>query len=163
MSDVQVERAKAALTFPAKIRLAKRGMAVAVKTRLELGVGLEEPICAYSACSRLNVPVRFVDIDMEAVYRRLPVPRIFLSAYRPLARRHFSCAHELGHHLFGHGLTLEESQRSYDEDDSNPDEFLVNAFAAHFLMPVIGVRQAFVRRGIRCEHATPLEILAIAT
>ena len=138
-------------------------MQATIDVRFELGVGLEEPICTYSACERLGVPVRFVDISMEGIYNHKPLPRILLSALRPLVRRHFNCAHELGHHVFGHSSKLDELQETLEEyDDHSPEEFIVNSFAGHLLMPVLGVRRAFARRGIEARSAEPHEILAIA-
>jgi hypothetical protein len=50
-----------------KIELARDAMQATIDVRFQLGVGLEEPICTYSACERLGVPVRFVDISMEGM------------------------------------------------------------------------------------------------
>jgi len=153
-----------AITTDQKIDLARTGMRAALQTRFEFGAGLEEPICIYSVCDRLGVPVRFIDVSMEGIYRPTPVPRIFLSAHRPLVRRHFNCGHELGHHIFGHGATLDEAkERAESYEDRSPDEFLVDCFAGHLLMPVLGIRNAFSRRGNMPTSASPKDILAVAT
>jgi hypothetical protein len=55
----------------------------------------------------LGVTVRFNNINMEGMYQRGAPPRIHLSARRPLSRRTYNCAHELGHHVFGHGSSIE--------------------------------------------------------
>lgn len=147
-----------------KLDLARGAMRVAMDARFQAGLGLEDPICTYAVCERLGIPVRFVDVSMEGIYRRGPLPRIFLSAHRPLARRHFNCAHELGHHLFGHGATLDEIRENLDAyDDDPPEEFQANSFAGHFLMPVLGVRRAFARRGLEPGRAVLAEIMAVAT
>jgi Zn-dependent peptidase ImmA (M78 family) len=146
-----------------KLELARDAMQASIRVRFDLGIGLEEPLCTYSACDRLGVPVRFVDISMEGIYSQTPLPRILLSAWRPLVRRHFNCAHELGHHMYGHGFKLDELQASPETyDDHSPEEFLANTFAGHLLMPVLGIRRAFARRKVDALHAEPHQILAIA-
>jgi hypothetical protein len=57
--------------------------------------------------SAAGVTVRFNNINMEGMYQRGAPPRIHLSARRPLSRRTYNCAHELGHHVFGHGSSIE--------------------------------------------------------
>jgi len=42
---------------------------------------------------------------MEGMYYRGDPARIVIGARRPLSRRNFTCGHELGHHIFGHGST----------------------------------------------------------
>jgi Zn-dependent peptidase ImmA (M78 family) len=152
------------LTREEKIELAREAMQATINVRFQLGVGLEEPICTYSACERLGVPVRFVDISMEGIYSHMPLPRILLSAFRPLVRRQFNCAHELGHHVFGHRSKVDELLETLEEyDDHSPEEFIVNSFAGHLLMPVLGIRRAFARRGIEAASAHPHQMLAIAS
>ena len=152
------------INWEQKRELGREAMHAAMETRFELSIGLEEPICAYAACERLGVLVRFVDVNMEGMYRPQGGPRIFLSVHRPLVRRHFNCAHELGHHMFGHGARLDELRENAEAyDDRHPNEFLVDAFAGHLLMPVLGIRRAFSRRRIRTGAARPKDILAIAT
>ena len=67
-----------------------------------------QPICIYRLCEVLGVTVRFNNINMEGMYQRSVPPRIHLSALRPLPRRTYNCAHELGHHVFGHGSSIDE-------------------------------------------------------
>ena len=56
----------------------------------------------------LGIVVRFNNINMEGMYQRGLPPRIHLSARRPLPRRAYNCAHELGHHVFAHGSSIDE-------------------------------------------------------
>ncbi|MBL4821524.1 MAG: ImmA/IrrE family metallo-endopeptidase, partial [Gammaproteobacteria bacterium] len=99
-----------------------------MNVRLDLGVGLTEPISIYSICEKLGVIVRIVDVNMDGIYLRGSPPRILISSLRPLSRRVFSCAHELGHHIFGHGSTLEECKEDAElPQGTNPKEFLADA------------------------------------
>lgn len=78
--------------------LVMQGMQASIAARVKAGVDLKSPICIYGLCEAHNVAVRFNDINMEGMYDRTPKPRIHVSVLRPLARRTFTCAHELGHH-----------------------------------------------------------------
>ena len=97
--------------------LATQAMQTAAVTRAEAGVGQAGPICIYSVCETLGVNVRFNNINMEGMYQRGAQPRIHLSARRPLPRRAFNCAHELGHHKFRHGTSIDELRQ---DAKSNP-------------------------------------------
>jgi Zn-dependent peptidase ImmA (M78 family) len=147
-----------------KQTLAQEAMHKSIEVRTQTGFDLTSPICIYGLCDQLNVKVRFVDISsMEGMYYKEEKPLIFLSALRPFPRRAFTCAHELGHHIFGHGLRVDELiEESEKSKDFNPDEFLVNCFAGFLLMPTLGVRKAFASRGWDVACATPIQIFTIA-
>lgn len=144
--------------------LAQKAMCKSIDVRRQTGFDLISPLCIYGLCDQLNIKVRFVDISsMEGMYYKDEKPLIFLSALRPFPRRAFTCAHELGHHIFGHGLRVDELiEDSEKYKDFNPDEFLVNSFAGFLLMPTLGVRKAFVDRGWNVACATPIQIFTIA-
>ena len=139
-----------------------QGMQLALKTRLKAGFNVKSPICIYKLCEIENVIVRFNDINMEGMYDRKPKPRIHLSALRPLGRRAFTCAHELGHHLFGHGSTIDELHSQINHIQQHPNEILADAFASNILMPTLGIKEAFAKRKIALNNATALDMYAIA-
>jgi Zn-dependent peptidase ImmA (M78 family) len=128
------------------------------------GVTQDLPICAYDIAHKLNARVRFVDVNMEGMYERGPPSRILLSPYRPLVRRTFSCAHELGHHCFGHGSTVDQLQSSSASTPQSeiPEEILANAFAGFILMPAIAIQRAFYRRAVEPASASPLDFYKVA-
>jgi len=143
--------------------LVVKGMQASISTRTKYGLDLKSPICIYSLCELHNVTVRFNKINMEGMYDRVPKPRIHISALRPLARRNFTCAHELGHHVFSHGSTIDEireDQQIYL--NRPPNEVLADAFAAFVLMPTLGLREAFALRGLNPNKASALDIYKIA-
>lgn len=143
--------------------LAQKAMLKSIDVRNQEGFALNSPICIYGLCDKLKVKVRFVDISMEGMYLKREEPAILLSALRPLPRRNFTCAHELGHHIFGHGSTVDEFiEDSAKPKPFNPEEFLVDSFAGFLLMPILGVRKAFVSRGWNVNSATPVQIFTIA-
>ena len=144
--------------------LTHSAMKAAVKARTKAGVDLVNPICMFDLSERLGVTVRFTDINMEGMYDRVPKPRIYLSSLRPLPRRVFTCRHELGHHEYGHGSTIDEMKEDVEAlRDENPDEFLVNAFSAFTLMPIVGLRGAFARRGCAAATADEVAMFAVAS
>ena len=143
--------------------LANRAMQAATRTRAEAKVGQHGPICVYGLCETLGVTVRFNNINMEGVYQQGVPPRIHLSARRPLPRRAFNCAHELGHHVFGHGSSIDElRQDAAGYPWKDPKEFLADTFAGFLLMPTAGLRRAFADRGWSPTTATATELFLIA-
>lgn len=127
------------------------------------GLDLVEPIDVYGLAATLGVRVRFTNINMEGFYQKGSPPRILLSSLRPLARRAFTCGHELGHHWFGHGTTMDELQTDDRSDNENPNEILANAFGGFVLMPPIGIRGAFNTRNWDIPTATPSQMLTVAS
>jgi Zn-dependent peptidase ImmA (M78 family) len=124
----------------------------------------ESPICVYKLCEKMGIRVQFTAIaSMEGMYVAREPPEICLSSLRPLGRRTFTCGHELGHHVFGHGSSIDELRK---EDGAKPafkpDEFLVNAFSGFLLMPQVGVRNAFRVRGWDLDAASPDQVFTVA-
>ena len=143
--------------------LATQAMQAATATRAKAQLDQAGPICIYGLCETLDIVVRFNNINMEGMYQRGRPPRIHLSARRPLARRAYNCAHELGHHVFGHGSSIDEMREDAKAQPwEDPKEFLADTFAGFILMPIIGLRRAFSVRGWTPETATPAQIFTIA-
>ncbi|MGB7443425.1 MAG: ImmA/IrrE family metallo-endopeptidase [Coleofasciculaceae cyanobacterium] len=143
--------------------LAQQAQQKAIDVRRKVGFDNKSPLCIYSLCDKLNVRVKFVDISMEGMYLREADPVILLSALRPLPRRIFTCAHELGHHVFEHGSTIDELiGEAKSSKTFQPKEFLADSFAGFLLMPVLGMRKAFVLRGWDAASATPEQIFTVA-
>ncbi|MBA0224535.1 ImmA/IrrE family metallo-endopeptidase [Stenotrophomonas maltophilia] len=158
-----IPRSSGAQLNMARKALVMQGMQASIAARVKAGVDLKTPICIYGLCEANNVTVRFNDINMEGMYDRTPKPRIHLSVLRPLARRTFTCAHELGHHLFGHGSTIDELRDDQNSSSNRPpNEILADAFASFVLMPTLGLKEAFARRGLDPNRATALDMYAIA-
>jgi Zn-dependent peptidase ImmA (M78 family) len=143
--------------------LATQAMQAAIATRAKAKLEQHGPICIYGLCETLGVTVRFNNINMEGMYQRGAPPRIHLSARRPLPRRAYNCAHELGHHIFGHGSSIDELREdAQDHPWEDSKEFLADTLAGFTLMPIIGLRRAFAARGWTPETATPAQMFAVA-
>ena len=138
--------------------LATQAMQAAAATRAKAKLDQVGPICIYGLCETLGVAVRFNNINMEGMYQRGIPPRIHLSARRPLPRRAYNCAHELGHHVFGHGSSIDELREDAKAQPwEDPKEFLADTFAGFVLMPIIGLRRAFAAGVLtmpRCARAS---------
>ncbi len=144
--------------------LAKAALEKSLEIREEHGYDFRSPLCIYELAHHAGVKVRFVDdVSMEGFYAALAKPTVLLSSLRPLPRRAFNCAHELAHHFFGHGSTIDELQENAHKSEFQPNEFLANAFAGFVLMPAQGIKRAFASRDIKPAVATPEEIYRIAS
>lgn len=149
--------------MPDRNALANQALTASIAARTKAGLGLINPICIYTLCKAHKVQVRFNNINMEGMYQRGTPSRIHLSARRPLPRRAFNCAHELGHHVFGHGSSIDELREDAKENPwEDPKEFLADSFAGFVLMPTLGLRQTFAKRGWKPNSATPLQLFQIA-
>ena len=156
------------ITRAARPRFNRRAVATqaleeAVTARARANLDQHSPICVYELCQTLGIVVRFNNINMEGMYHRGRPPRIHLSARRPLQRRAYNCAHELGHHVFGHGSSIDELREDAKEHPwEEPKEFLADVFAGFVLMPTVGLRRAFAVRGWTPETATCVQMFTVA-
>jgi Zn-dependent peptidase ImmA (M78 family) len=144
--------------------LANRAMQAAIATRAKGKLDQHSPVCIYPLCETMGVTVRFNNINMEGMYQRAAPARIQLSAPRPLPRRAYNCAHELGHHIFGHGSSIDELREDAKEHSwEDPKEFLADTFAGFTLMPIMEMRRAFAVRGWTPDYetATPVQMFTI--
>jgi hypothetical protein len=66
------------------------------------------PADPYAAAESFRLRVTFSATSMEGFYFK--PANILVSSLRPVGRRAFTCAHELGHHWFGHGSTIDQLQ-----------------------------------------------------
>jgi hypothetical protein len=136
----------------------------ALHLRRSAGVRLQDAVCVYDVAQHLDIEVRFEAIaSMEGMYRRGSNPLIIVSSLRPHGRQAFTCAHELGHHAFGHGSRIDDL---IEEIRTTPhkslEEYLADTFAGFFLMPKLAVSRAFACRGWQPESCTALQAYTVA-
>jgi len=138
----------------------------AEKIRIQLGKNSFDPLSIFDVCQSLDVTVRFCDINMEGMYISQTsgkFPTILLSNQRPMPRRVYNCAHELGHHVFGHGSRIDMlSDHKTGTPSYNPEERLVDTFAGILLMPIASIHAEFKRRGWNLATATQLNYYNIS-
>jgi Zn-dependent peptidase ImmA (M78 family) len=146
--------------------LAIRALRAAAETRRKGHVSRDSPICIFDLAERLEVEVRFVDApSLEGMYSHSETGTILLPSlhHRPPGRLAFSCAHELGHHIFGHGTRVDEYLRKQSRRRvTDPEEWLADCYAGYLLMPRSAVLDCFQRRGLSICNATEIDIYIIA-
>ncbi len=146
-----------------RTELALQAMKGALRARRGLQVGSTEPMSVYDAARRLNLEVRFVDVPtLEGMYVGGPRPTILITSHRSSGRQAMTCAHEIGHHEFGHGSRIDEYLASEKVESTTAEEFLANTFAANFLMTRGAVAQAFLARGISATDPQPDQVYSVA-
>jgi len=140
-------------------RLAGQAAFEALSLRRRLGIPIDHAVNPIDSAETLGIDVRLVDIPtMEGIYLAADKPAFLLSSLRPQGRRHFTCAHEIGHYALGHGQQFEElvdersARRTVD-----PIEFIADCFAGFFLMPKAAVDSGMARRQYAYSSLSPFE------
>ena len=137
----------------------------ALRLRKRIGATLRDSVSPYAAAEQLGIEVRFMDFpSMEGMYVAGANPKILLSSLRPQGRRAFTCAHEIGHHVFGHGEQFDEliSQKSAMRK-KDIKEFSADSFASFFLMPKSAIDGGMAARGYKYQTLNPTEVFRIAS
>ena len=145
-------------------RLAREAVAAALRVRTRFGRRLDQPVCPFELAEEMQVTVRFEPLpSLEGMYSP-EGPVAVIGSLRPAARRSFTCAHELGHHVLGHGLRIDEASDSAEGDVLENDnyEYAADRFAAALLMPKIAVERAFTIRKWKIGVCTPEQAYTIA-
>jgi len=145
-------------------QLAREALQLSSSIRKKVGYDSFSGLSIFDLCEAIDVPVRFVDINMEGMYVQMGEgikPTILISALRPFHRKIFTCSHELGHHVFGHGFTIDEVVKSGGQ--YTKEEFLVDAFSSFLLMPPLGIKSAMSKRGLEFQQLNPIDCLKISS
>jgi Zn-dependent peptidase ImmA (M78 family) len=124
-----------------------------------------QPVNVFDICTSMDLSVRFIDVSMEGMYtirEEGTHPTIILSNQRPLPRRSFTCAHELGHHVFKHGNRIDEFSDS-EFSSNREEEIQVDTFAAALLIPSIGIQAEFVKRNLKMVEANSEHYYSVAS
>ena len=144
--------------------LVEIALITALRERMKLNGKTYLPFCLFDYVERQGIDIKFVEISsLEAMYSKDPGPLILLSSLRPHGRQYYNCAHEYGHHLFSHGMKLEELKENYGSKSFEPEEFLVDTFAGFFLMPKSTIQRAFHIRGAKVADFNPINYLRVAS
>lgn len=141
--------------------LIKQASMRASKVRAEFGLSILAPTPIYDLTERRGLDIRFQKYSsIEGAYtpNSLP-PTIVISSLRPAGRQAFTCAHELGHHVLGHGMRYDELMETGSDE---PEEILANAFASSLLMPISAVQNSFTVRKWDPRSCTALQAYTIA-
>lgn len=143
--------------------LARRAALEAEKVRLAAKIPHTAPIDPIETAIKRGCEVRFMSVpSLEGMYSPPPKALIVVGSERPAGRRSFTCAHELGHHVFKHGAILEQLHEQKRCSEKPPEEFLADAFAGHLLMSKSVVFNALKTRGFAAASLTPEQVYRLA-
>lgn len=148
-----------------QILLAREALRKASIQRRQAGVDKADPICIYDILEeKFGIEIKFKAIkSMEGMYLKNKPPVILISSERPAGRQAYTCAHEFGHYVFGHGSKVDKYLDDEPRVDANePVEWLVDRFAGFFLMSKYAVQRAFRIRGWECQTCNPFQIYVVA-
>lgn len=127
--------------------------------RARLGYGPADAVCPFDIATRIDVEVRFVGVpSLEGMYEA-QTSTVIINSLRPAGRRRYTCGHELGHHLHGHGTSFDGAGEFVAD---RTEEFVANHFARALLMPKLAVAAAFNRRGWSVADVTAEQAFIVA-
>lgn len=146
--------------------LGRQALRMALQLRRNRSLPRESPVNPIDIALGLGIAVHFLDKkSLEGMYCQDPGPRIFLpsTTHRPIGRIMFSCAHEIGHHVLGHGTQVDEYLENPTlSRSSSQEERTANIFAAYLLMPRPAVIGCFSRRGWVAESPSPAQVYRVS-
>ncbi len=143
--------------------LARKAYSTAISERRRAEIGPASSICIFDLIYKFGIEVRLQNISsMEGLYYNDGNPLILVSSCRPRGRMAYNCAHEYGHHVFGHGSRVDEVLDSSSKKKWDEDEFLAECFAGFILMPKLAVCKAFATRGWKVNECTPKKAFAVS-
>ncbi len=152
------------MTTTTRKLLARQALEAAQLTRQQRKRSVLDPLCIYDVVSESNVDLWFQEnASLEGMYAQTPAPRIIIGAKRPCPRQRYTCAHELGHHVFNHGTRVDQfHERPQNTCSDEPEEFLAQAYAGFLLMPKLAIDLAFRKRGWEPTNTTPEQIYTLS-
>lgn len=143
--------------------LARSAAAHALRVRASVRAKPWEAIDVFDLAQQLGVEVRFANItSMEGMYLKQTAPVILISSERPAGRQRFSCAHELGHHVFGDGSHIDKLLEASAHAVRPDSEIRADMFAGILLMPKSAVDRAFSVRDLAPNTAKPTDFYRVA-
>jgi hypothetical protein len=147
-----------------KRTLARQALISALAVRQQHGKTLIQPLCPFDLALALEIDLWFQALaSLEGMYSSSPRPAIIVGTERPARRQTYTCAHEIGHHVFGHGTKVDEIKTEHDSNSPfEPDEFLAQSFAGFLLVPKLAFEHALTIRQIQLHSATAMDFYRIS-
>jgi Zn-dependent peptidase ImmA (M78 family) len=144
--------------------LARKALAAALSVRTQNEYSLIDPVSVFDLAIRLGIELRFQSLpSLEGMYSPTPIPAIVIGTERPGARQVYSCAHEIGHHVFSHGTKVDHYVKdSITTEEFDEEEFLAQSFAGFLLAPKIAIQNQIRLRSLSLDHISPSELYRIA-
>lgn len=143
--------------------LASQALKEAERVRLFAQVARIAPIDPIETAIKCGCEVRFLSLpSLEGIYSPDAGPAIVLGSERPAGRRTYTCAHELGHHVFNHGTRFENINSDKETIYKSPEEFLADMFAAFLLMSQTAMFRTLKDRGWTASILEPEQVYRLA-
>ncbi|MCH8854175.1 MAG: ImmA/IrrE family metallo-endopeptidase [Planctomycetes bacterium] len=146
--------------------LVRSAIVEALRVRREADFRLCDAVCPFDLAERNGIEVRFQALASFDGMRSgdFDGSTIVISSLRPPGRKAFTCAHELGHEVFDHGVQFDELVECREAQRKNePEEMIADAFAGFLLMPKSAVEHGLAVRGLPIASCGPREIYALAS
>lgn len=142
---------------------ARQAMSGALSIRRSIGASLDCPLSIVDAALQLGIHVSFDRLaSVEGMWCR-ERRAIILTSLRPVGRRAFTCAHEIGHAHFNHGTAVDELIEYTPAYANSPEERLANYLAGHLLMPPYGLPFAVQERGWQLHKLSVTQAYTLAS
>jgi Zn-dependent peptidase ImmA (M78 family) len=138
---------------------------VALEYRVRNGLALDAPCDIYELIVRQGVDLHFMDVkSLEGFYLSDGTSgQINVCAYRPAGLQRFTAAHELGHHVFGHGSSFDPELDYKDRFLSIAlEERLADLFARFLMMPRPAVYKGFKNIGASLSQLSARDVYRVA-
>jgi hypothetical protein len=133
---------------PERRRLALRAASAALRLRQKMQIAPDQPCSVFDLAAEIGVEVRLAALpSAEGIYSP-GKPVIIVSSLRPPGRQAYTCAHEIGHHVYGHGEQFDELVEERGKNRKHdPKEFEADCFASSLLMPKTALLKGLAARG----------------
>jgi len=143
--------------------LARQAASCAARARARHGLPFIAPVDIVSLAEDCGCEVRFMSLpSLEGVYSPTPRPTIVIGSERPAGRRTYNCAHELGHHLFNHGMRVDGLDAQRYSWTKAAEEYLADVFAGMLLMTREAIRRSIKNRGWSVQTLTAHQVFRLA-
>jgi len=156
-------------SWQAMLEARREGSLAAQRMRRRLGLPLEQRVDVFAVIEAEGIWLMFQPLrELFGFYRRVgDVAGIVINTNHPASLQRYTAAHELGHHVLGHGFSLDEvrnvdgarglaeasdfedvlAARSSTDIGDELQEAAAQAFAGTFLMPIQVVNRTLLARG----------------
>jgi Zn-dependent peptidase ImmA (M78 family) len=138
----------------------------ALEYRVRNGIPLDASCDIYELIIQQGLDLQFMDVkSLEGLYLSDGTSgQISVCAFRPAGLQRFTAAHELGHHVFGHGSRFDRELDYKDRFLSiAPEERLADLFARFLLMPRPAVYKGFTNIGANLGQLLPSDVYRVAS
>jgi hypothetical protein len=144
--------------------MAKQASTMSLRLRAEARFKPWDAIDIFDLAHGAGVELRFANIpSMEGMYLRQQSPLILIASERPSGRQRFTCAHELGHHLFEDSSRIDELLETTNPDERKSDEEIrADMFAGLLLMPKTTVMRGFAVRNLPIATASAIDVFRVS-